>query len=138
MLSELCTHELSIFTRIIREAKDPYTARKLQKDRLKVKHWIDTILNDREVIIFYLDSNIEKMVVGTCKKFVEREEWPQLPAMPLTEETVNGQLEMQEQHVQFWEQPTKNPISIHVDSITKFITMREGLVVLSNKMQSER
>lgn len=137
MLSELCTHELAIYTRTLRQAKDAYTARKVQKDRLKVKRWLDTLLNDREVIIFYKDGDEEKMTVATRRKFLEKEEWPDLQEMPLTEEIINNQKVLEEQHVQFWTQPMRQPVTIHIDSITKFIVPNRGLIDLSNKMKLE-
>lgn len=127
MLHEIGSHEYSTFVQVLRVAKDDYAARKVQKDRTKVKKLLDGLLADREVIIFYNDNGVEKQVIGTTKKFVEKEEWPAPVLTPLTTEIINNKEVLEDQYCRFWAFPQREPIAVHVDKITKFIVRTEGL-----------
>lgn len=121
MLHELRSQEFRTFTQKLRAPKDDYERRKVQKDRMKLKGLLEGLLNDREVIIFYRDGEEEKMVLGTCKKFFEKEVWPELPTVEPTIEIINNKEVPQMHHCRFWEFPSRTPMVIHFDNITKFI-----------------
>ena len=121
MLYELRSQEYRTFTQKLRIPKDDYERRKVQKDRMKLKVLLEGLLNDREVIIFYTDGSEEKMILGTCKKFFEKEVWPELPIVDPTIEIVNNKEVPQIHYCRFWEFPSRTPIVIHFDNITKFI-----------------
>ena len=117
-LHELRSNEYYTFTQKLRETKDdPYLKHKAIKDRQK----------DREVIISYLDDGMEKTIIGTLKKLLEKEYWPPLDPIPKSLVSINDQLVPQEHHVAFWEIPLKEARLIHIDSITKFMTKSDGL-----------
>ena len=127
MLAEISTHEFTTFVQSLRAPKDAYAARKVQKDRMKLKELIEGLLRNREVIIFYKEDNAEKYVIGTTRKYVEAEVWPDLPNVPMTIEIINNQ-EVEEMHYcRFWSFPDRTPRAIHLDSITKFIVSKDGL-----------
>lgn len=127
MLSETITAEFSIYVQQLREPKDDYAKRKVQKDRQKLRVMINALLEDREVIIFYKDNEVEKQVIGTKKKPVPQEEWPPLPDLPKTIEIINNKEVPEIHHCAFWLYPLREPILIHLDQITKFIVRNEGL-----------
>lgn len=127
MLAELLTHDFITFTQTLREPKDDYAKRKVQKDRLKVKELLDGLLRNREVIIFYLKDGVEHQIIGTTKKYVEAEIWPELHDAPVSIEVVNN-LEVEEfHHCQLWSMPDRTPMTIHLDTITKFVVSNTGL-----------
>lgn len=121
MLYELRSQEFTTFTQSLRVAKDDYTARKVQKDRVKVKKLLDALLKDREVILYYKEDGQEISTIVTCKKFFEKEVWPDLPVVEPVIEIINNQEVPQIHHCLCWEFPSRVPKAIHVDSITKFI-----------------
>lgn len=125
MLHELCSNEYTTYKVIARDAKDDYVRRKVQKDRKKLLKWLNGLLADREVIIFYKDEDEEKVIIGSLNNVTEM--YIPFPEMPLTIEIVNNQEVLEQQHCFMYEQPTRTPIVIHVDQITKFIVRTEGL-----------
>ena len=127
MLAELSTHEFTTFIQTLRVPKDAYAARKVQKDRMKLKELIEGLLRNREVIIFYKENDEEKYVIGTTRKYVQAEVWPELPSVPTTIEIVNNQEVEEMQYCRFWSFPDRTPRAIHLDNITKFIVSKEGL-----------
>lgn len=127
MLAELSSHDFITFIQTLREPKDAYAKRKVQKDRMKLKQLLEGLMRDREVIIFYQDDGEEKYLIGTTRKVVEAEIWPSLPDVPLTVEIVNDQ-EVEEMHYcRFWSFPDRQPRAIHLDHITKFVVNKSGL-----------
>lgn len=127
MLAELSSHEFTTYIQTLRAAKDEYSKRKVQKDRMKLKELLEGLLRNREVIVFYKEDGEEKYVVGTTRKYVELEVWPDLPEVPTNIEIVNNQ-EIEEVHYcRFWSFPDRTPRAIHLDNITKFIVSKDGL-----------
>lgn len=127
MLTELSTHEFTTFIQTLRAPKDEYAKRKVQKDRMKLKELLDGLLRNREVILFYRENGEEKYVIGTTRKYVEAEVWPELPDVPMSVEIINNQ-EVEEMHYcRFWSFPDRTPLAIHLDNVTKFIVSKEGL-----------
>ena len=60
-LSETNTDDFVTYSQELREAKDDYTARKVQKDRHKHIHWLNTVTESREVMIEYINQENEKI-----------------------------------------------------------------------------
>jgi hypothetical protein len=81
-LHELRTNEYFTFTQKLRDVgDDPYLKHKAIKDRQKARELLNGLLKDREVIIFYLDDGVEKNIIGTLKKLLEKEdekEWKEV------------------------------------------------------------
>lgn len=127
-LQELRSNDYYTFTQKLRETgDDPYLKHKAIKDRQKARELLTALLKDREVIIFYLENNSEKTIIGTLKKLVEKEYWPPLLPVPKSLVSINDSLVSQEHHIAFWEFPAKESRLIHIDTITKFIVRSEGL-----------
>lgn len=127
-LHELRSNEYCTYTQKLRDVgDDPYLKQKARKDRQKVRELLNGLLKDREVIISYLDDGVEKTIIGTLKKLLEKEYWPPLDPVPKLLVSINEVLIPQEHHVAFWEIPLKEARLIHIDSITKFMTKSDGL-----------
>ena len=127
-LTELRSNEYYTFTQKLRETKDdPYLKHKVIKDRQKAREILTALLKDREVIISYLDNGTEKTIIGTLKKLLEKEYWPELESIPKTLVSINEVLVPQEHHIAFWEFPLKEARLIHIDAITKFVTKLDGI-----------
>ena len=127
-LHELRSNDYFTFTQKLRDTgDDAYLKHKAIKDRQKARELLNGLLNDREVIIFYLDDGIEKTVIGTLKKVVEKEYRPPLLPIPQSLVSINDILVPQEHHISFWEIPLREARLIHIDSITKFIAKSDGL-----------
>jgi hypothetical protein len=127
-LHELRTNEYFTVTQKLRDTgDDSYLKHKAIKDRQKARELLNGLLNDREVIIFYLDNGIEKTVIGTLKKILEKEYRPPLDPIPKSLVSINDTLVPQEHHIAFWEIPLREARLVHIDSITKFITKADGL-----------
>lgn len=127
-LHELRSTDYYTFTQKLRDTgDDPYLKHKAIKDRQKLRELINGLLNSREVIIFYNDNGIEKQIIGTLKKAVEKEYRPELLPIPQSLVSINNQLIPQEHHISFWEYPLREARLIHLDTITKFIVYSQGL-----------
>jgi hypothetical protein len=127
-IQELRSNEYFTFTQELRNTgDDPYLKHKAIKDRQKVRELLTALLKDREVIISYLENNTEKTIIGTLKKLLEKEYWPDLEAIPKSLVSINDKLVPQEHHIAFWEFPLKEARLIHIDDITKFVTKSDGL-----------
>lgn len=122
MLHELCTGEYTLYTVIHRDAKDDYVKRKVQKDRNKLLKWMNALLRDREVIMFYKEDNAEKMAVVSL---IEQHE--PFPDMPMSVEIINNKEVLEMQHLFMYENPSREQLIIHADQIIKFIVRTEGL-----------
>jgi hypothetical protein len=130
MLHELCTGEYTVFTVVNRAPKDDYIKRKVQKDRKKLLKLLNAILLDREVIITYMEDEIEKTTVASLI-----ETFDEFPNMPLSTEIVNNQAVLEMQYCFMYERPSRTQIVIHADQITKFIVRTEGLSELSKSIR---
>ena len=130
MLHELCTGEYTIFTVVNRVPKDDYIKRKVQKDRKKLLKLLNALLRDREVIISYVEDDVEKTSVASLV-----ETFDEFPDMPLSTEIVNNQAVLEMQYCFMYERPSRAQIVIHADQITKFIVRSEGLSELSKTIR---
>ncbi len=127
-LQELRSNDYFTFTQKLRDTgDDPYLKHKAIKDRQKARELLIGLMKDREVIIFYLEDNSEKTIIGTLKKLLEKEYWPPLIPVPKSLVSINDVLVPQEHHIAFWEFPLKESRLIHIDTITKFIVRSDGL-----------
>lgn len=123
-LSETNTDDFVTYSQTLREAKDEYTARKVQKDRHKHIHWINTVTNAREILLTYLEDNQQVTCVVT-RRNAEDYTWPDTP---MTEEIVHGETVLEDQYVRFIEMPSRNPIAIHIDNIINWTIPNDDLV----------
>lgn len=127
-LHELQSNDYYTFTQKLRETgDDPYLKHKAIKDRQKLRELVNSLLKEKEVIIFYTDNGSEKMMIGTLRKKVEKEYWPPLDSIPKSLVSINEQLVPQEHHIAFYEYPLRESRLIHLDTITKIIVHNEGL-----------
>lgn len=123
MLHELCTGEYTTYTVINRVPKDDYIKRKIQKDRNKLMKWMNALLKNREVILFYKQDDVEKMsIVSLIEIFGTMPD-----DIPMNVEIVNNKEVLEMQHFVMYERPSREQIVIHADQITKFIVRTEGL-----------
>jgi len=131
MLQEIGTNEFITYIVKKRNPSDPYNERKIQKDRKKMLIWIKNLLENFEVIIFYLDNGIEKSKIGSMKTI-----YGPLPGGNISIEYVAGRPILEFQYCQFFEEPTREPHSIHADLITKFVVKNDPKVSeLSKKLE---
>jgi len=128
MLHEINDGEFATFIVVERKVKDEYTARKVQKDRRKLQIWLDALLSDRHVIIFYKEGNEEKMFVGSKKEM-----FGELPTTPMNIDIINNKVKLQSYYCTCFEVPNRTPVAVHVESVTKFIVRQEGLSELSSR-----
>ena len=127
MLIEIGSNDLVTYVQEHRKVKDAYSQRKQQKDRLKAKMLLDGLLADRDVIVFYMEDNVEKQVVATTKKLLPLEVWADLPIPPMTKEIINNKEVLENQYCTFYSFPAKEPLMVHIDNVTKFITTNKGI-----------
>jgi len=127
MLNEIGSNDFVTFVQEHRKVKDAYSQRKVQKDRLKAKMLLDGLLADRDVIVFYMEDGVEKQVVATTKKILPLEVWADLPIPPMTTEIINNKEVLENQYCTFYSFPAKEPLMVHIDNVTKFITINKGI-----------
>ena len=127
MLIEIGSNDLVTYVQEHRKVKDAYSQRKQQKDRLKAKMLLDGLLADRDVIVFYMEDGAEKQVVATTKKLLPLEVWADLPIPPMTKEIINNKEVLENQYCTFYSFPAKEPLMVHIDNVTKFITTNKGI-----------
>ena len=121
-LSETSTAQYLIYTQKLREPTDAYTARKLQKDRHKHIHWLNTVTESREVIIEYINQENEKIRRVATRVGFENYEWEDTP---LTPETINGEEVLEDQYVRLISMPERDAFVIHVDNILSWALARD-------------
>lgn len=121
-LSETNTDDFVTYSQSLREAKDDYTARKVQKDRHKHIHWLNTVTESREVMIEYINKEKEKVRTVATRVGFENYEWEDTP---LTTEIVNGEEVLEDQYVRLISMPERNAFVIHVDDILSWSLARD-------------
>ena len=129
MLSELNVGEYVIWTQEVRTVKDPYTARKLQKDRKKLKIWMNALLADRDLIVFHMHEGVETMSILT-----KRHGGTDLADALITAEKIGYETFLVVDYILANEWPALRPIAIHVDDITKFMATSGGTTEISLKI----
>lgn len=132
MIKELRTDELVTYTvekRKVTEGDD-MAQYKSQRDRQRLRNWLNALLKEHDVLIFYVDEDdgIEKFVIGTTKDFnTEAFE------IPVIKESWLGEVEDSYHHVPFVSMPDRTPYYIHADDITKFILKNDKIIEISKK-----
>jgi hypothetical protein len=122
-LTETNTDDFVTYSQDLREAKDDYTARKVQKDRHKHIHWLNTVTESREVIIEYIDQEGEKIRKVATRVGFENYEWEDTP---LTTEIVNGEDILEDQYVRLISMPERDTFVVHVDNILSWTLARDS------------
>ena len=130
MLTETTLGQYVLYTNTIREAKDAYTARKVQKDKKKLKTWMNALLEDRDLIVFHNEDGKEKMSVVTrnTNNIVYAD-------APFSWETVGPQTYLVLDYILGYELPSTLAIAIHANDITKFMCKSEGILEISKTIQ---
>jgi vacuolar-type H+-ATPase subunit I/STV1 len=122
-LTETNTDDFVTYSQDLREAKDDYTARKVQKDRHKHIHWLNTVTESREVIIEYIDQEGKKIRKVATRVGFENYEWEDTP---LTTEIVNGEDILEDQYVRLISMPERDTFVVHVDNILSWTLARDS------------
>ena len=132
MLSELQTNDLVTYEVKKRKVEegDEMAQYKSQKDRQRLRNWLNGLLQENDVIIFYIDDEdgLEKTVIGTTKGFNK-----DLIEIPTIKESWLGEIEDSYHHVPFVSVPDETPYYIHCDDITKFILKCDNISEVSKK-----
>lgn len=111
-LTEYHTDEFVTYTQTLREAKDQYTARKVQKDRIKHVGWFNACLSQKDIIITFKGKDTTYIQIVASKNGEEI-----LPEPPITKENVLGEDEEQIQHIVFYSKPDGNIYVVHIDDV---------------------
>ena len=122
-LTETNTDDFVTYSQDLREAKDDYTARKVQKDRHKHIHWLNTVTESREVIIEYIDQEGKKIRKVATRVGFENYEWEDTP---LTTEIVNWEDILEDQYVRLISMPERDTFVVHVDNILSWTLARDS------------
>ena len=111
-LTETNTNEFVTYTQKLREAKDQYTERKVQKDRIKHVGWFNACLSQKDIIITFKGKDTTYIQIVASKNGQEI-----LPEPPITKENVLGEDEEQIQHIVFYSKPDGNIYVVHIDDV---------------------
>jgi hypothetical protein len=138
MLNQLNSNQYTIYTVQTRGKKnDAYEDSKIDRDRFKLRRWVEALLADREVIMFWTEEDTDYMMVGTTK-VNPGEGFAELPKdLPTIKCNVNGKEVDEPQFITFHCVPGREIATVDVDHITKFIVSIEGLVELTQKVLRE-
>lgn len=132
MIHELVEGEFTIYSQIIREATDDYTARKIIKDRKKLRIWLINLLEKKNVIIHYIENEKEQMAVLTgIKPVIPRNEWED-PVIVPDPKIPDG--EDYKNYITGFGVANRQPYTILLDSITKFVVTSGDIVDISNSI----
>lgn len=134
MLQELWTNDFAIYTVEQRKVIDDFTLRKSQHDRRKLRKFLNALLLEKEIMFWYNDdSGKEKTVIGTLKN----QDYRKLLDAPIVIEKYRKRSYLEFYHLRFFQCPSRIPMNLHLDSITKFVLSTENLselmVEISNK-----
>jgi hypothetical protein len=130
MLTEYITNELAIYTLQPREVVDDYTLVKANKDRKKLLVWLTLLMQEHDVIIFYMDDDgLEKFIIGTLK-----DADPRYLNTPTSTETTNRGTVEALHHIAFLTHPGRQHQYLHLDHITRFIVKNDKITEISRKL----
>jgi hypothetical protein len=132
-LSEVWTEDFGIYTAIRREAKDDFNLRKTQHDRRAARRYINALLAENDLVIWYIENSEEKMIVGTLQDMDDLE----LPDAPVCVETYRNRQYLEFYYIRFFSMPQRIPTIIHLDSITKFLLKNNKIHSISNKLANQ-
>ena len=129
-LQESNTEEFVTYTQTLRAAKDQYTARKVQKDRIKHVGWFNTVLSAKDMVLLYKDgaNGIQQVIASKNCSGAQP-----LPEVPTTIENVLGEDVEEIHHVTFYTKPDGNIKLIHVDDIVSWTVTNTLLNQLDKK-----
>lgn len=130
-LSETQSQEWIHVEQTLREPTNDYTARKVQKDRIKVRDFLSVFLNNRELVLTWEDED-GKDITRIATLFYVQEEEGDFPEMPITKEIIHGEEVEQVQHVKFYTMPDLKGYVVHVDKIKGWYTHNRGLDQIMN------
>lgn len=127
---EIRTNELVIYEVMHKEVKDETSAFKDFRSKVKSVNWINALLAEHDVVIFYKDEEdgLEKQIIGTMKDY--NKEAFDLPSEVVT---ILGEDEEVVLNVPFVSLPDKVPYYIHINDITKIITKNDNITEISKK-----
>lgn len=130
MIIEYGTEDLIVYKIDKRSISDDYTLRKSQLDRQKLRVWLQALLKENDVIIFYIDdeTNTEKYVIATTKDYDET-----AFDVPKTIEKYRDEEYETYYHVPFVSVPDRTPYYIALDDITQFILKNQKINEISKK-----
>lgn len=132
MIHELRTDELVTYTVEKRKVKDgdEMAQYKSQRDRQRLRNWLNALLKEHDVLIFYVDEDdgVEKFVVATTKGFNT-----DAIEIPVVNEDWLGEIQESYHHVPFVSMPDQTPYYIHVDDITRFVLKNDKINEISRK-----
>jgi len=138
MLNQLNSNSYATYTVKNRQPKgDSYIDAKIDKDRYKLRRWIQTLLADREVIVFWTEDDKDYVMIGTTN-VNPGEGYGELPTnLPTVKCNINGTEVDEPQFITFHCVPGREIATVDVDHITKFIVSIDGLVELTEKALKE-
>lgn len=132
MITELRTAELVTYTVEKRKVKDgdEMAQYKSQRDRQRLRNWLNALLQETEVLIFYIDEDdgIEKFVIATTNGFNK-----DAIEIPVIKESWLGEVEDSYHHIPFVSVPDNTPYYIHADDITRFVLKNDKINEISKK-----
>ena len=111
-LGEINTDEFVTYTQTLREAKDQYTARKVQKDRIKHVGWFNTVLSQKDIVITYKGAESTQIIASKTGVGVDP-----LPEPPITIENIHGDDVEEIQHIVFYSKPDGRIHVVHIDDV---------------------
>jgi hypothetical protein len=134
MLKQLNSNFYAVYTVSNRQLKgDVYLDAKIDKDRYKLRRWIQALLADREVIISWTEDGINYTMIGTTK-VSPSEGYSNLPTdLPTVKCNINGVEVDEPQFIAFHCVPGREIATVDIDHITKFIVSIDGLVELTQQ-----
>jgi len=112
-LTEYHTDEFVTYTQTLREAKDQYTARKVQKDRIKHVGWFNAVLSQKDIVLTYKEDGKSIQVIASKNG----NGVSPLPQPPITIENVLGEDREEVHHIVFYTSPQGDTKVVHIDDV---------------------
>lgn len=129
-MQEYNTADFTIFQFEARTIKDDYTLRKSQRDRTKVRKFLNALLLENDLIIWYNDQGTEKMIIGTLQGV----DFDQLLDAPVDIEEYRNRRYLEFYYLQMFDTISRTPINIHIDSLVKIILRNDKVERISKKV----
>jgi|SaaInlLV_10m_DNA_1039704.scaffolds.fasta_scaffold14504_4 hypothetical protein len=112
-LTETNTNEFVTYTQKLREAKDQYTERKVQKDRIKHVGWFNAVLSQKDIVLTYKEDGKSIQVIASKNG----NGVSPLPQPPITIENVLGEDREEVHHIVFYTSPQGDTKVVHIDDV---------------------
>ena len=112
-LTETNTNEFVTYTQKLREAKDQYTERKVQKDRIKHVGWFNAVLSQKDIVLTYKEDGESIQVIASKNG----NGVSPLPQPPITIENVLGEDQEEVHHIVFYTSPQGDTKVVHIDDV---------------------